>query len=204
MTRLLIATTNKGKIAEFTCFLSDLKVKLLSINDLNIDEFPDETGKTYQENSRIKALFYAKKSGIPAVSDDGGIEISALGGAPGLKSSRWLGPKSTDEDIIQHMITLARKLPEKNRTAYFKTVVCMATPDGKVWCTRGQIKGIIANKPFLKISKGYPYRSFFYLPKLKKYYHEKDLSPVEQKMYNHRYKAVQKLKPIIRKILQIK
>ena len=80
----------------------------------------------------------------------------------------------------------------------------MALPNGKVLSVSGSIAGVIARKPYLKILKGYPYRSFFYLPKLKKYYHEKELTEKEQKLYNHRYKAIQKLKPIIRNVLCIK
>ena len=79
----------------------------------------------------------------------------------------------------------------------------LALPNGKVWSVTGEIEGIIAKKPYLKLLKGYPYRSFFYLPKLKKYYHEKELSIDEQKLYNHRYIAISRLKPIIAKVLRI-
>ena len=99
------------------------------------------------------------------------------------------------------MIRVASKLPENNRKAVFKTVISLAFPNGKVWSVTGEIKGIIADKPYLKILKGYPYRSFFYLPQIKKYYHEDQLTEKEQKEYNHRYKAIEKLKPIIIKEL---
>ena len=98
MKKLLIATTNKGKLKEISEFLTDLPFKLLSLNDIGITEDVEETGKTYEENSRIKALFYAKKSGLPAISDDGGIEIKAIDNEPGIKSRRWLGYEATDED----------------------------------------------------------------------------------------------------------
>lgn len=204
MQKILIATTNKGKLREISGFLSDLPVELLSLNDVGIMDDVEETGKTYEENSKIKALFYAKKSGLPAIADDGGLEIVALGGAPGVKSRRWLGHDSTEEDIINQMIKVAKELTNDNRKAFFKTVISLALPNGKVWSVTGEIEGIIAEKPYLKLSKGYPYRSFFYLPKLKKYYHEQELSKEEQKLYNHRYKAINKLKPIIRKVLGIK
>ncbi len=201
MKKILIATTNSGKLREISNFLKDLPLQIISLSDLNISDDVEEVGTTYQENSELKALFYAKKSNLPSISDDGGLEISALDGAPGIKSKRWLGKDSTEEDIISYMTKLALELPDNKRKAYFKTVISLALPSGKVWSVNGEIEGIIAKKPYLKLLKGYPYRSFFYLPKLKKYYHENELTNDEQRMYNHRYKAISKLKPIIIKEL---
>ncbi len=204
MNRLLIATTNAGKLGEISSFLFDLPLKIVSLKDVNITDNFEEIGKTYKENSQEKALFYAKKSNLPAVADDGGIEIEALGGAPGVKSRRWLGYEASDEDLITHMEKVSRELPRENRRAFFKTVVSFALPGGKVWSASGEIEGEIARKPYLKLLKGYPYRSFFYLPQIKKYYHEDQLSKEENKLYNHRWKAIEKLKPIIVEVLGIK
>ena len=205
MKTLLIATKNQGKLKEISQFLSDLQVKvLLSLSDIGIEDEFEEKGKTYKENSQNKAIFYAAKSGLPAIADDGGIEIDALGGAPGIKSRRWLGWQASDEELVEHMKKIAKELPKNNRKAYFRTIVSLALPNGKVWSSFGEVEGEISEKPHLKLIKGYPYRSFFYLPKIKKFYHESDLSDKEQKLYNHRYKAIQKLIPIIRKELGIK
>src|SRR5439155_18492008 len=125
-----------------------------------ITEDVEEDGKTYKENSQKKALFFAKKSGLMALSDDGGIEIAALNNEPGIHSRRWLGYSATDEELIKHMKKVSRELPDDNRTAFFKTVVSLALPSGKLWSVMGTVEGIIAKKPFLKLSKGYPYRSF--------------------------------------------
>ncbi|MDO8639644.1 MAG: non-canonical purine NTP pyrophosphatase [bacterium] len=203
MKKLLIATGNKGKLKEFKSFLSELPLEIFSLKDLKIKTDFEETGKTYLENSKNKALFYAKISGLPAISDDGGIEIDALGGEPGLKTRRWLGHESTDEELIRHMIKVSKELPENNRKAFFKAVVSFALPSGEIWSSSGEIEGIISKKPYLKLLKGYPYRSFFYLPEIQKYYHENELTREEEKIYNHRYKAVQKLIPIIKKVLSI-
>ncbi len=197
MQKLLIATHNKGKLKEFKYFLSDLPFKVVSLSDLGIKDNIEETGETYRENSQAKALFYSKKSNLPAIADDGGIEIEAFGEAPGIKSKRWLGYEATDKDLIKNMIKIAKELPDNNRRAFFKTVVSLAMPNGKVWSVNGKVEGIIAERPYLKPLKGYPYRSFFYLPRIKKYYHEDQLTDEDQKLYNHRYKAIQKLKPII-------
>jgi XTP/dITP diphosphohydrolase len=199
MKKLLIATKNTGKVGEFKGFLKDLPFEIVSLQDLNIKDDIEEDGKTYKENSQKKALFFAKLSGLPVVADDGGIEISALNGAPGVRSRRWLGFEATDKELINHMLKVSKELPEDNRKAVFKTIVSFALPDGKIWSIEGKVEGIIAKKPLPKILKGYPYRSFFFLPKLNKFYHESELSKKEQRLYNHRYKAVQKLLPIIKK-----
>ena len=204
MKKLLVATKNQGKLKEISDFLSNLPLQTVSLKDVGINEDFEETGKTYKENSQDKAIFYAKKSGLPAIADDGGIEIDALNGAPGIKSRRWLGWEANDEELIEHMKRIARELPKNNRKAYFRTIVSFVLPNGKVFSAKGEIEGTIARKPLLKLLKGYPYRSFFYLPKIKKFYHESDLSDKEQKLYNHRYKAIQKLIPIIKKELRIR
>jgi len=197
MKKLLIATKNPGKIIEIKSFLKDLPFETVSLKDVDIDDDVKETGKTYEANSLKKALFYAKLSGLPTISDDGGLEIKALNGAPGVKSRRWLGHEATDEELIKHMIKVTKELPENNRTAYFKTVMTFAIPNGKYFQSKGKVKGEIAKKPLLKLLKGYPFRSFFFLPQINKFYHESQLLKEEEKVYNHRYKALTKLKPII-------
>lgn len=210
MKKLLIATTNPGKVRELSEFLKDLPadrhglpVKLVSLADIGIDQDVEEDGKTYQENAEKKAKFYSQLSGLPAVADDGGLEISALNGEPGIHSRRWLGYAATDQELIDHMIRVAKELPSDNRNARFITVDCLALPTGETYCEEGTVDGIIAEKPLSKLLEGYPYRSFFYLPILKKYYHESELTDEEMKQYNHRYTAIEKLKPRIREILGV-
>ncbi len=197
--KLLIATKNQGKVGEFKEFLKSLPFEIVSLQDLNIKDEVEEDRKTYEENSQKKALFFAKLANLPAIADDGGIEISALNGAPGVRSRRWLGYEASDEEIIEHMLKVSKQLPENNRKAVFRAVVSFAMPNGKVWSVEGEVKGIISKKPLLKILRGYPFRSFFFIPEINKFYHESELSKKEQRIYNHRYKAVQKLLPIIKK-----
>jgi len=197
--KLLIATKNQGKVGEFKEFLKDLSLEIVSLKDLGIKEDVEEDGKTYLENSQKKALFYARLTGLPVIADDGGIEIAALNGAPGIKSRRWLGFEATDEQIIEHMIKVSKELLENNRKALFRAIVSFALPDGSVWSVEGKVNGVISKKPLLKILKGYPYRSFFFIPKINKFYHESELSKEEEKIYNHRYKAVKKLLSTIKK-----
>lgn len=203
MKKLLIATHNPAKLNELKNLLSDLPLELISLSDINIHEEVEENGKTYQENSQTKALEYSKKSGLPALSDDGGIEIAALNNKPGVNSKVWLGKNTTEEQLIKHMQKIASELPDDNRKAHFKVCLSLALPNGKVWSVMGEVEGIIAKKPFMQIKKGYPYRHFFFLPKINKYYFESELTPNEQKLYNHRVKAIEKLKPLLKKELNV-
>jgi XTP/dITP diphosphohydrolase len=197
--KLLIATKNQGKVGEFKQFLKELPFEIVSLADLKITQDIEEDGRTYRENSQKKAKFFAKLSGLPTVADDGGIEIVALGNQPGIHSRRWLGHEATDEELVSHMLKISKQLPKDNRRAFFKTIVTFALPNGRVWSVSGEVEGVISEKPYLKLLKGYPYRSFFFLPKINKFYHEGELSNEEQRLYNHRYKAVQKLLPVIQK-----
>lgn len=200
MKKLLIATHNPGKLREFREFLADIPMEIVSLSDIGITEDVDEDGTTYEENSHKKAKFFAKKSGLPALADDGGLEIAALNGEPGIHSRRWLGHYGTDEELIEHLKKVTKELPDDNRQAFFRTVVTVSLPDGTVWSSLGEVEGIIAKEPLIKQSKGYPYRSFFFLPQLNKYYFESELTPEELKIYNHRYLAVQKLREILTKV----
>jgi XTP/dITP diphosphohydrolase len=204
MKKLLIATKNQGKVGEFKEFLKDLPFEIVSLKDLKITEDIEEDGKTYKENSQKKALYFSKLTNLPTIADDGGIEITALNNQPGVRSRRWLGYEATDEELINHMLKISKELPKDNRQAFFKTIITLALPNGKVWSIPGEVEGIISDKPYLKLLKGYPYRSFFFLPKINKFYHEGELSKAEERLYNHRYKAVQKLLPVISEVLGIK
>ena len=168
MKKLLIATRNQGKVGEFKEFLKDLPFEIVSLQDLGIKEDIEENGKTYRENSQKKALFFARLAKLPTIADDGGIEIDALEGKPGINSKHW----AKDEDeIIKKLTKLSKNLPKKNRKATFRTVISFALPNGKAWSSTSKTQGIIAEKKSGKKDIGYPYRLFFYLPKIKKYYY---------------------------------
>jgi len=199
MRKLLIATKNPGKLHEFSIFLTEFDI--VSLSDIGIDKDVDEDGKTFEENSQKKALFYAKLSGFPSLSDDGGLEIDALGGQPGVKSRRWLGHEGTDEELKTHLWKVMNSLPLDTRSARFTTVVSFALPTGQVWSERGEVKGILMDNGKTRDFVGYPFRSYFYLPQIQKYYYESELSPEEQKRFNHRHIALMKLFPTIANIL---
>lgn len=197
MKKLLIATRNQGKLQELSEFLSDVPLEIVSLVDVGIDDEVEEDGKTYEENAKKKALYYAKKSGLPTISDDGGLEIAALENAPGVRSKRWIGEDATENDLLLHMKRVAQELPDNHRNASFVTVVAFALPTGEVFTSKGRVDGIIAREPFGETSSGFPYRLYFFLPNLRKYYHEKSLTKEEMSRVNHRRKAVFSIKPLL-------
>jgi XTP/dITP diphosphohydrolase len=203
MKTLLVATTNPGKLAELQEFLSDLPITLVSLKDVGITAHVEETGKTFEENAILKATHYAKESGLPTLADDGGLEIDALGGEPGVNSHRWIHKDKEDEDeeLIQHALIRLKGIPMEKRGAKLHLVVAFATSDGKTHTSEGEIRGIIPFEAAPYRRKGFPYRSLLYLPELKKFYNHDELTEEENRTYNHRRKAIEELKPIIRDAL---
>lgn len=198
MKKLLIATKNPAKFNDIKSSLSNVPFEFLSLNDLKINDNVDETGKTFEENAKKKALFYAKKSGLPTIADDGGIEIDVLGGEPGVKTRRWIdGIEATDEQLIKY--TLIR-MKNKNRSAQLRAILCLALPDGKTYQVEGKIRGIIAEKPYKKHKQGFPFDALLYFPDKKKYYYQ--LKYEDKVSTNHRTIALQKMKPILGKVIQ--
>lgn len=202
MQKLLIATTNLGKLAEIKFSLKDLPLELVSLNDLGIIDKTEETGKTFAQNAILKAKFYSQISNLPTISDDGGLEIDILNGEPGVKSRRWIkGKEATDEELINYTLQKLKGVPLEKRGAQLRTVLALVLPDGKVYTSEGIVRGIIAEKPHPGRTAGFPFRSLLYLPEIGKFYHKDDLTPEENLKYNHRVKALQKFKRIITKNL---
>lgn len=199
MKELLIATRNPGKFREISAFLKNEPLRLVSLADLKIEDDIEEDGLTYEENAKKKAQFFSNKSGLMTLADDSGVEIDALDGMPGRNTRRWLGYEMTDDEIIEHLYHVAATLPDKNRRAYFNTAVCLVIPSGEVFFSKGRIEGIIAKEPLIKKFPGFPFRSFFSIPEIGKFFFEDEFTDEEQKLYNHRYIAVQGIKPAIRK-----
>lgn len=201
MKKLLIATHNPGKFTEYKRFLSGLPIKLVNLDDLEIKEGFKEKGKTFKENAIAKALFYAKLSGLPTIGDDGGLEIDALNGEPGIKSRRWPGYKASDQELINFTLEKLKGIPPEKRGAQLICVLALATPKGKVFTFDGIMRGMLAQKPDQKIIPGYPFRSFFFVPKFGKLI--MDLSFEQEKQVNHRYQVVKKALSTIKRILKV-
>ena len=203
MNKLLIATTNPGKLAEIRRFLSDLPIELVSLRDVGITDFPDETGVTFEENAILKAKYYSKESGLPTLADDGGFEIDALGGEPGVKSHRWIDQsrESTDEELIAYTIERMKEVPEGARGAQLRLVLALVLPDEQIHTTSASVRGVVPVTPSGTRSEGFPFRSILFLPEINKYYNHDELTAEENDTYNHRKRALDQLKPIISQLL---
>jgi XTP/dITP diphosphohydrolase len=203
MKKLLIATTNPGKFAEIKKYLSDLPLMLVGLTDIHMTQKPEESGKTFQENAVIKAKFYLAKSGLPTVADDGGFEIDALGGAPGVKTHRWIHPEydNEDEELIEYTMTKMLGVTPLKRGAQLRVVIAFAAPGREIVTAEDKIRGIVSEKPSLYRTPGFPYRSLLFIPELGKFYIDNELTDAENEAYNHRKRALEKLKPIILKKL---
>lgn len=199
MKKLLIATTNPGKLAEFKEFLSDLPLELVSLFDLSINQKPEETGDSFEENALLKAKFYQLVSGLPTLADDGGFEIDALGGEPGVQSHRWIDStrESSDEELIGFTMERLEGIPLEKRGAQLRLVLALVLSDTEVNTVEEKVRGIIPLKPKKEVTQGFPYRSLLFLPEINKFYDQRELTPEENIRYNHRRRAVEKLKPII-------
>lgn len=189
---LLIATRNKGKIRLLKQFLTDITYNLVSLDDLGITEDVQETGVTYEENATLKAKRYAQLSGMLSLADDGGIEVDALDGEPGVYSARYAGPDSTDEEKIALLLDNMKDVPGHKRQATFVVVLALADPQGDVKLYRGEMTGAIATEPRGKPSKGLPYRQVFILDGYGKTLDELDEQGIPY--VSHRQKALEKVK----------
>lgn len=203
MNKLLIATHNPAKKEELRNGFSTLThsgINLLSLNELNIEIDPEETGTTFEENAKLKAEYFAQLSGLPTLADDGGIEIDALNGEPGVKSRRWLGYNAPDKELIEYTLLRMKNVPKDKRTACFRVVLHYINPaTKKSFHVSTSIEGAIAEQTSKKKVKGFPYRALFIVSRFDKNY--EDLSPWEYKQVGHRLHAIKKLIPFIKEDL---
>ncbi|HET7265108.1 MAG TPA: RdgB/HAM1 family non-canonical purine NTP pyrophosphatase [bacterium] len=145
--RLVLATRNAGKVREIAAVYEDLGARLSGLEDWpDVGELPEEAD-TYAENAASKALTAARATGLPALADDSGVEIDALGGGPGARSARLLGRSATDAARNAYVLERLTGLPPERRTARYRAVVAVATPDGRVETFEGVCEGAIAERP---------------------------------------------------------
>lgn len=190
--KLLLGTTNPAKIKDYKKYLLHSNLELLTLQDARIFEEPLEIGKTFEENAMQKAKFYADYTEYPTVADDGGFEVDALDGQPGVDSRRWVGLNGTDEDRIQKVFKLLEGTPQDKRTARLKAVMAVYLPGEREYLdVKFSIGGIIPEKPSRVLIPGYPYRSVLFLPELNKFYSE--LTDEEYEEVNHRKTACKEL-----------
>src|SRR4030042_2918200 len=166
MPKLLLATTNRGKVREYRHLLSGLPFELVTPDEVGIDIAVEENHPSYEENARMKAVAYAGASHLITLADDSGVEVNALGGEPGIWSARAAGEEARDEGRIEHLLSRLKGVPWEKRTARFKCVIAVAIPEGKTELCHGECQGLIAFEP--KGETGFGYDPVFYLPEFEK------------------------------------
>jgi XTP/dITP diphosphohydrolase len=153
--RLVIASHNPGKVEEITALLAPFAIDAVSAAALGIAE-PEETGDSFEANAALKARAAAEASGLPAIADDSGLVVPALGGAPGIYSARWAGPA---KDFRIAMQRVHRELADQDRTARFVAVLALAWPDGGLELFRGEVAGKLVWPP--RGERGFGYDPIF-------------------------------------------
>ena len=199
MKHIVIATHNKAKIRDLMSGFRQLEkhgFTLHTLEELHITAEPEETGKTFEENSLLKAQYYAELCNMAAIADDGGLTIDALHGEPGVYSRRWTGAESTDEVLIAYTLKRMKGIPDENRTAQMQTCLCYYDPQtGKHILIREKVDGHITEEANPGWTRGYPYRAVFTVDRFHKFYD--DLTEEEHAQINHRFMAIDKLSKAI-------
>jgi XTP/dITP diphosphohydrolase len=187
--KLIVGSRNAGKIKEIQAVLADLPFEVVGIMDNDLPD-AEETGATFRENAVIKAKYYAQHTGEYCLADDSGLEVDALGGAPGVYSARYAGENATDADNNRKLLAALAEIPSKKRTARFRSVLAMAGPDGNLLLADGVCEGTILTDA--RGAGGFGYDPLFYMEE-----HGKTLSEMtldEKNRVSHRGNALRNFK----------
>jgi len=195
MPKLLLATGNKAKVREYKSLLKELPFELVSLTELGINTRVDEIGESLEENARLKAVTLARESQLLTLADDSGLEVDVLGGEPGRLSARYAGEGASDKDRVNYLLSRLKDVPGEKRSACFRCVIAIATPDGEVGLCSGECPGFIALEPRGK--EGFGYDPIFYLPGLGKTMAELTLEVKNE--VSHRGKAARQAIRLLRR-----
>jgi len=183
--RLVIASHNSGKVGEIAALLAPFGIAAVAAGLLSLPE-PEETGNSFEANAELKAKAAAEASGLPALADDSGLVVPALGGAPGIYSARWAGP---EKDFRIAMERVHQEVGDKDRDAYFVAVLALAGADGQTELFRGEVAGSLTWPP--RGDRGFGYDPMFIPQGGKLTFGE--LDPAEKHRISHRARAFSKL-----------
>jgi XTP/dITP diphosphohydrolase len=201
LTKLLIATNNQGKVREYEALLQDLTgVQITFPAQEGLALEVQETGDTFAENARLKALAYARASGLPTLADDSGLEVDALDGAPGVRSARYAGPGADDVDRYRKLLAELAEVPPPRRSARFRCVVVLAMPEGDVHIAEGTCEGEIGFTP--RGEFGFGYDPVFVVAG-RGCQTMAELAPEIKNQISHRARAVQAMLPSLRRWLSL-
>jgi len=164
--KLLLATSNQGKARELKMLLRELPLALVLPGELGITAEVAEVGSSLEENAALKATVLAEESRLLALADDSGLEVEALGGEPGPLSARYAGEGASDKERVEFLLAKLEGVPRQKRTARFRCVIAIATPEGEVELCSGECPGFITSEP--KGERGFGYDPVFYFAELGK------------------------------------
>ena len=160
MDTYVIATNNAHKLHEIRDILENDRRKFVSMKEAGIATDPEETGTTFEENALIKARAACKASGMPALADDSGLEVDALGGEPGIRSARYC--QGSDQDRVDFLLKKMENVPDESRGAQFVSAIACVYPDGTEFAIRGICRGVILRENHGE--GGFGYDPVFYVP----------------------------------------
>jgi XTP/dITP diphosphohydrolase len=196
MPELLLATSNPGKIREYRFLLDGLGYQITTLAEKGIVKAIIESGSSYEQNARLKALTYAKLSQLNVLADDSGLEVDALNGEPGIKSARFAGDSATDTDKVNLLLAKLNDVPWEKRTARFKCVIAIASPAGHVELCYGECHGMIAFEA--RGENGFGYDPIFFFPEMGKTLAELQFERKNQ--ISHRGRASQKARQVLQQL----
>lgn len=197
MSKILVATGNKGKRLEIQALLSDSELDLLLPSELGINMEVEENGSSYETNAAVKAMAFACVSGLVTLADDSGLEVDALGGQPGIRSARYSPlPNASDADRRHYLLEKLKGM-KRPWTAHFHCTVALARPDGRLRFASGECHGEII--PEERGENGFGYDPIFLFPELGLTMAE--LSMDEKNQISHRARAVKAARPVLVELL---
>jgi len=197
MRKLLVATHNQGKLHEITQLLSGAPLQVVSLRDLGIAREVPETGSTFLANATMKAVEYSRMTDALTLADDSGLEVAALGGAPGVRSARYGGPGLDDDKRNKHLLKELTPIPWDERVARFVCVLALAQSGALIKTFDGAVEGLIAHEP--RGPNGFGYDPVFYYPPRARTFGE--LARADKEKVSHRGQALRKLRTYIEELL---
>ena len=186
MKKIMIASTNSGKISEIRAAFQGLTVEIHSLTEFGAIPEVEETGKTFAENAFLKAQYYVNQTGMACLADDSGLEVDVLAGSPGVFSARFAGERATDADNNRKLLAKMQGVPTEQRSARFRCVLTFLDIDGTVITADGVCEGRILEAP--RGEGGFGYDPLFYLPELGATLSE--ISIAEKNAVSHRGQAL--------------
>ena len=197
MKKLIVASKNKGKLKEIKEILSDMPIKVISMDEAGVDIEIEETGMTFEENALIKAKAVFDVTGNIILADDSGLEVDCLNGAPGIYSARFAGDNASDNDNLVKLLGMLKDIPMEKREARFVCAVAAILENGSYFTVRGTCEGYITDTP--NGENGFGYDPVFLVPRF-----QKTMAELDEELKNeisHRGNALKLFKESIKKYI---